>query len=166
MGTVIKKAAAETKQAIWDYNPWLEENSVMHGALNVIAVIQTLVVKVSLVSSQYHLRILSLSCPDKSWWPLAHALFANGNHAPRPITSACYAFLPWNYGEPIALQFALSLSHSSWSRCAVYLSCSHCTSLGHVLLTHSACRSKLLGHTSNVGNLLGRLQARPLVSAW
>ena len=39
----------------------------MHGALNVIAVIQNLVVKVSLVSSQYHLRILSLSCPDKSW---------------------------------------------------------------------------------------------------
>lgn len=67
MGTVIKKAAAETKQAIWDYDPRLEENSVMHGALNVIAVIRTLVVKVSLVSSQYHLRILSLSCLDKSW---------------------------------------------------------------------------------------------------
>ncbi|PIL25949.1 hypothetical protein GSI_11703 [Ganoderma sinense ZZ0214-1] len=47
MGVVTKKAAAETKQAIWDYDPRLEENSVMHGVLDVIAVILTLAVKAS-----------------------------------------------------------------------------------------------------------------------
>ena len=66
MGTVIKKAAAETKQAIWDYDPRLEENSVMHGVLDVIAVIRTLAVKVSRVLSQYRLRIPPLGCPDNS----------------------------------------------------------------------------------------------------
>ncbi len=46
MSEIMQKAAPETKQAIWDYNPH-ESSSLVNGGLDVITTIHTLAVKVS-----------------------------------------------------------------------------------------------------------------------
>ncbi len=46
MSAVTQIAVIETKQAIWDYDPTLEQNRVTLGGLDVIAIIRTLAVKV------------------------------------------------------------------------------------------------------------------------
>ena len=47
MGEITLKAAVATKQAIWDYDPE-EEDNLINGGVDVIAVVRTLAVKVSL----------------------------------------------------------------------------------------------------------------------
>ena len=47
MGEITSKAAVATKQAIWDYDPEEEEN-LINGDVDAIAVVRTLAVKVSL----------------------------------------------------------------------------------------------------------------------
>lgn len=47
MTDVTQVGVIESKQAIWDYDPTLEENRVVSGGLDVIAVIRTLAIKVS-----------------------------------------------------------------------------------------------------------------------
>lgn len=47
MTEVTQVGIIESKQAIWDYDPTLEENRVVSGGLDVIAVIRTLAIKVS-----------------------------------------------------------------------------------------------------------------------
>ncbi len=46
MSEITQKAALETKQAIWDYNP-CDSSSLVNGGLDVITTIRTLAVKVS-----------------------------------------------------------------------------------------------------------------------
>ena len=46
MGKVTQVAVAESRQAIWDYDP-LAPGSAVNGGLDAIAVIRTLAVKVS-----------------------------------------------------------------------------------------------------------------------
>lgn len=46
MSVVTQIALVESKQAIWDYNP-LSQGSAVVGGLDVIAIIRTLVIKVS-----------------------------------------------------------------------------------------------------------------------
>ena len=45
MGEITSKAAVATKQAIWDYDPE-DEGNLINGALDVIAIVRTLAVKV------------------------------------------------------------------------------------------------------------------------
>ncbi len=47
MSKVTQMAVVESKQAIWEYNPTAAE-SIINGKLDMIAVIHTLAVKVSL----------------------------------------------------------------------------------------------------------------------
>ncbi|KAI1784906.1 hypothetical protein LXA43DRAFT_900834, partial [Ganoderma leucocontextum] len=47
MGEITSKAAIAMKQAIWDYNP-KEEDNLINGGVDIIAVVQTLAVKVRL----------------------------------------------------------------------------------------------------------------------
>ena len=46
MSKITLKAAVATKQAIWDYDPE-EEDNLINGGVDVIAIIRTLAVKVS-----------------------------------------------------------------------------------------------------------------------
>ncbi len=46
MAKVTQIAVVETKQAIWDYDPQLEENKIANRTLDAIAIIRTLAVKV------------------------------------------------------------------------------------------------------------------------
>ena len=50
MGEVTSKAAVATKQAIWDYDPE-DEDSLVNGTLDVVAVVRTLAVKVRVFCS-------------------------------------------------------------------------------------------------------------------
>ena len=47
MGLVTQKAVAETKQAIWDFNP-NHDDSLVSGGLDIISILRTLCVKVSI----------------------------------------------------------------------------------------------------------------------
>jgi len=46
MGRIIKIAAIENANAIWEYNPSLPNNHILGGSLDVIAAIHTIAVKV------------------------------------------------------------------------------------------------------------------------
>ena len=48
MGKVTKKAALETAQAIWEYNP-KDADALINGTADIIAKLRTLAVKVSAV---------------------------------------------------------------------------------------------------------------------
>lgn len=50
MGKITQTKIIESKQAIWEFNPQLPENSIL-GGIDVIAAIRTLAVKVSLDAS-------------------------------------------------------------------------------------------------------------------
>jgi hypothetical protein len=49
MGQITKIAVVKNATAIWEYDPTREDNWVLGGSLDVIAVIQTLAIKVSVV---------------------------------------------------------------------------------------------------------------------
>ena len=51
MSHITKLAAVETKTAIWEYDPALPTNRISNGGLDVIAMIQTLAIKVHLQRS-------------------------------------------------------------------------------------------------------------------
>lgn len=46
MGCITRKAAIETTNAIWDYDPLLEKNRMMNGSLDAVAALRTLAVKI------------------------------------------------------------------------------------------------------------------------
>ena len=46
MGEVTKIAGVATTNAIWEYDPQDPHNRVIHGAIDVVAVVRTLSVKV------------------------------------------------------------------------------------------------------------------------
>jgi hypothetical protein len=46
MDRITKIAAVETTTAIWEYDPFLPDNHVLNGSLNVVAAAQMLVIKV------------------------------------------------------------------------------------------------------------------------
>jgi hypothetical protein len=46
MTHITKIAAVETSTAIWEYDPSLPDNRVLHGSLDVIAAIRTIAIKV------------------------------------------------------------------------------------------------------------------------
>lgn len=46
MGEITQVAIAENRQAIWDYDPG-DPQSLVNGGVDVIAVIRTLIIKVS-----------------------------------------------------------------------------------------------------------------------
>jgi len=46
MGHVTKIVAVELAMAIWEYDPTLPDNKVLGGAINVIAAVWTLAIKV------------------------------------------------------------------------------------------------------------------------
>lgn len=46
MGHITKIAVVENLNAIWEYDPELDGNRVLGGALDVVAALQTLVIKV------------------------------------------------------------------------------------------------------------------------
>lgn len=49
MSHVTRIAAVETSTAIWEYDPDLPDNRVLHGSLDVIAAVRTLAIKVRLI---------------------------------------------------------------------------------------------------------------------
>jgi hypothetical protein len=49
MGQITKIAVVKNATAIWEYDPTQEDNWVLGGSLDVITVIQTLAIKVSVV---------------------------------------------------------------------------------------------------------------------
>ena len=46
MGSITKIAAIENAQAIWEYDPTLNDNRVLGGSLDVIAAIRTIAIKI------------------------------------------------------------------------------------------------------------------------
>jgi hypothetical protein len=50
MDHITKRAVADTAAAIWDYDPSLESNKVAGGRPDVLSVLRTVDVKVSLIS--------------------------------------------------------------------------------------------------------------------
>jgi hypothetical protein len=60
MGHITKIAVIENSNAIWEYDPELPDNRVLGGALDVVAALRTLVVKVfSSIINLLNLRYLS-----------------------------------------------------------------------------------------------------------
>ena len=53
MGEITSKAMVTTKQVIWDYNPEDEDN-LINGGVDVIVIVRTLTVKVSLHGYDTH----------------------------------------------------------------------------------------------------------------
>lgn len=47
MGSITKVATIKNAQAIWEFDPTLEDNRVLGGSLDVIAAIRTIAIKVS-----------------------------------------------------------------------------------------------------------------------
>ena len=58
MSHITKVAVMETTQAIWEYDPTLEGNTVLGGNLDVIAAIRTIALK---VSCYRHLGVTTLT---------------------------------------------------------------------------------------------------------
>jgi len=53
MSEITKIAAVATTNAIWEYDPDLPDNRVINGAIDVVAVVQTIAVKVMSSFSSY-----------------------------------------------------------------------------------------------------------------
>ena len=46
MGSITKIAAIENAQAIWEYDPTIDDNHVLGGSLDIIAAIRTIAIKI------------------------------------------------------------------------------------------------------------------------
>ena len=46
MGSITKIAAIENAQAIWEYDPTIDDNRVLGGSLDIIAAIRTITIKI------------------------------------------------------------------------------------------------------------------------
>ena len=89
MGNITSKVAVATKQAIWDYDPEAEDN-LINGALDVIAVVCTLTVKVSINNYTLWPSWLVMRC-----YALASAaLWRTCGYPPRMLMRYCTSSMP------------------------------------------------------------------------
>ena len=58
MSSIMKIAAIESAQAIWEFDPTLDGNRLLGGSLDMIAAIQTIAIKVSDIRSESSVIIL------------------------------------------------------------------------------------------------------------
>jgi hypothetical protein len=63
MSHITKLTVIETTNAIWEYDPSDDDNSVLGGGLDVIAMIRTLSIKVCSI----HLALYSMDLIDQSF---------------------------------------------------------------------------------------------------
>jgi len=64
MGHITKIAVVKTTAAIWEYDPTLPDNKVFNGAIDVVAVVQTLAIKVR-YQSFHTLQVLIPFCRSR-----------------------------------------------------------------------------------------------------
>lgn len=76
MGMITKKAALETTQAIWEYDPSDTNNRVLGGSLDVIAALRTLATKIQ-ASGQHIQEFHKIQCECGIKTPLALILHGN-----------------------------------------------------------------------------------------
>ena len=75
MSHITKIAAVENTAAIWEYDPTRDDNRVLGGALDVIAAIRTLAIKVSMyLDLEVHVSCRHAACVDSSVWT-THRIF-------------------------------------------------------------------------------------------